>query len=63
MDTDKEIKSVFFYDTRREICNKCEHLTTYVGVKACKICGCAIWSKTLLKGQSCPVGNWDAEQN
>jgi hypothetical protein len=62
MDSNTEIK-IAFYDKRRAICNSCEHLTTYVGIKACSKCGCAIWGKTLMRGQKCPEGKWNAEQD
>jgi hypothetical protein len=27
------------------------------------MCGCAIWGKTLMRGQKCPDGKWNAEQD
>ena len=58
---EKEIK-IAFYDKRRAICYSCEHLTTYVGIKSCSKCGCAIWGKTLMRGQKCPENKWLAEE-
>jgi hypothetical protein len=54
-------KKITFVETRREICNKCEHLTTIIGAKVCNKCGCSIWGKTLLSGSKCPDGKWNAE--
>jgi hypothetical protein len=44
---------------RREICDKCEHLTTIIGAKVCDKCGCSIWAKTMIPGAKCPEGKWD----
>lgn len=30
-------------------------------VKRCKICGCFLYPKTLLKNERCPLGKWYAE--
>ena len=48
-------------DRRRQICEECEHKVVWVGVNACNVCGCSIWGKTMMKGQSCPEGKWDKE--
>ena len=63
MNVDSIKQKVIFVEKRRMICEKCEHLTTFVGVKSCNECGCAIWSKTLVPSTSCPIGKWDAEKN
>lgn len=52
-----------FYEKRREICYSCEHLKTIIGIKSCEECGCAIWSKTMVRSTKCPVGKWHAEEN
>jgi hypothetical protein len=54
---------IHFVDKRRQICNSCEHLTTIIGVNCCDVCGCAIWSKTMVRGTSCPKEKWNAEQD
>jgi hypothetical protein len=60
----KEILSkVDFVTKRRMICNKCEHMGIFFKVKVCKKCGCAVLGKTLMKGQQCPIGKWDAEKD
>jgi hypothetical protein len=59
MGTDR--KEISFTEKRREICNKCEHLTTIIGAKVCNSCGCSIWAKTLLPNTKCPEGKWNAE--
>lgn len=43
---------------RMEICNICEHITTVVSLKQCKLCGCILKVKTLFKATSCPAGKW-----
>jgi hypothetical protein len=63
MDSDTETKVISFLDRRRAICYSCEHLTTYVGIKSCSKCGCAIWGKTMMRGQKCPEGKWNAEKD
>ena len=63
MDSNTETKVISFLDRRRTICDECEHKVVWVGVKACQVCGCAIWGKTMLRGQSCPKGKWNAEQD
>jgi hypothetical protein len=62
MDSNTETKVISFLDRRRKICDECEHLTTWVGIKGCEVCGCAIWGKTMLRGQSCPKGKWGPEE-
>ena len=52
-----------FIKERRDICNSCEHLKTFVGAKFCESCGCSIWAKTQLKNTKCPEGKWDAQPN
>ena len=61
----QEVKEehISYIEKRSNICNSCEHLKIIVGAKFCNSCGCAIWGKTMMKGQSCPEGKWDAEQN
>ena len=54
-------KVITFVERRRDICNKCEHLTTIIGAKVCNKCGCSIWGKTMLSGSKCPEGKWNAE--
>ena len=63
MDSNTETKIISWLQNRRDICNSCDKLTTYVGIKACSECGCAVWSKTMLRGQKCPLGKWNAEQD
>jgi len=58
-----ESSVINFVQQRRDICNSCEHLTTIIGIKSCEVCGCAIWSKTMMPGTKCPKGKWDAEKN
>ena len=50
-----------YIEIRRNICNSCEHLKIVIGAKVCNSCGCSIWGKTMMKGQSCPEGKWDKE--
>ena len=52
-----------FVQIRRDICNACEHLTVYVGIKSCEVCGCSVWGKTMIPSAKCPEGKWDAEKN
>lgn len=59
MDTDRKVIS--FVDKRRDICDKCEHLTSFVGVKSCEVCGCAIWTKIRIKNTKCPKDKWGVE--
>ena len=54
---------VNFIDARRALCYSCEELTTFVGIKSCNVCGCAIWSKTMVRNTKCPKGKWNAEQS
>ena len=56
-----EDRKITFVERRREICNKCEHLTTIIGAKVCNKCGCSIWGKTMLFGAKCPEDKWDKE--
>ena len=58
MDQERKIN---FVQARRAICNTCEEMTVFIGIQACNKCGCAIWSKTMLSGQKCPMGKWNAE--
>jgi len=58
MDGNKEINYV---EVRRAICNSCEHLKTYIGIKTCDKCGCSIWAKSMLPYTKCPEGKWNAE--
>lgn len=61
MDSNTEKIVIPFYEKRREICYSCEQLTTMIGIKTCKECGCAIWSKTMVRGTKCPIGKWNEE--
>jgi hypothetical protein len=61
MDSNTETKVISFLDRRRKICDECEHLTTWVGIKGCEVCGCAIWGKTIIPISKCPEGKWNAE--
>ena len=56
-----EDRKLTFVERRREICNKCEHLTTIIGAKICNSCGCSIWAKTMIPIAKCPEGKWNAE--
>jgi hypothetical protein len=56
-----EDRKLNFVERRRDICDKCEHLTTMIGVKVCNKCGCAIWGKTIIPISKCPEGKWNAE--
>jgi len=55
-----ENRKITFTEERREICNKCEHLTTIIGAKICNKCGCSIWAKTMIPIAKCPIGKWNA---
>jgi hypothetical protein len=57
----KDRKELTFVARRREICDKCENLTTMIGAKVCKSCGCSIWGKTMIPNAKCPKGKWNAE--
>lgn len=52
-----------FYEKRRQICRTCEHQKVIIGIKTCDECGCAIWSKTMMRSAKCPIGKWNAEEN
>ena len=54
-------KEITFVARRREICEKCEHLTTIIGAKVCNKCGCSTWAKTMIPIAKCPEGKWNAE--
>jgi hypothetical protein len=54
-------KKLTFVARRREICEKCEHLTTIIGAKVCNKCGCSTWAKTMIPIAKCPAGKWNAE--
>jgi hypothetical protein len=41
-------------ERRLEICRNCELHTTTLNKLRCKICGCFLGAKTLLKDQYCP---------
>ena len=56
-----EDRKLTFVERRREICNKCEHLTTVIGAKICNSCGCSVWAKTMIPIAKCPEGKWNAE--
>jgi len=56
-----EDRKITFVERRREICNKCEHLTTIIGAKICNSCGCSVWAKTIIPIAKCPEGKWNAE--
>jgi len=56
-----EDRKLTFVERRREICNKCEHLTTIIGAKICNSCGCSVWAKTMIPIAKCPEGKWNAE--
>jgi len=44
---------------RREVCAKCERAKNIAGaLPICGECGCVIWAKTRLKGETCPDGRW-----
>lgn len=43
--------------TRVNICNSCEHLTT---MKTCGKCNCFMPAKTWIKFASCPIEKWTA---
>ena len=56
-----EDRKLTFVERRREICDKCEHLTTIIGAKVCDKCGCSIWAKTMIPIAKCPIGKRNAE--
>jgi hypothetical protein len=56
-----EEKTISFVERRREICNSCDHLKKYVGVRMCGKCGCSIWGKTMIPFAKCPIGKWTEE--
>jgi len=41
-------------EERLNICRNCEMHITTLGKSRCKICGCFLGAKTILKDQSCP---------
>jgi hypothetical protein len=48
---------------RLNVCNKCDYLGSYVGVKKCNACGCVLGNvgelgKTRYKKSSCPKYRW-----
>jgi hypothetical protein len=59
MDQERKIN---FVQARRAICNTCEEMTEFIGIQTCNKCGCAVWGKTMMSGQKCPMGKWNAEQ-
>ena len=63
MEIEKLKKQINFIQIRRDICNSCEHLKTFVGIESCDVCGCAIWAKTRIKSASCPKGKWNAQED
>ena len=40
---------------RMEICNDCEHLTSFT---TCRKCGCFMKTKVKFKKASCPIDKW-----
>lgn len=60
---EQKLHNIEYVAKRRSICDKCEHMGIFFKMKVCKKCGCAILGKTMLKGQRCPEGKWDAEKN
>lgn len=49
--------------TRKEICNNCEHKKKMtIAVDLCSQCGCIIAGKIRLKSSECPVGKWSKEE-
>jgi len=40
---------------RQEICKNCDRLNK---IQVCKVCGCFMPLKTLLKDEECPKGKW-----
>ena len=53
---------------RLSLCNECEEkiyvMSKVIGknVSKCKVCGCFIKAKTLLKSEACGKNKWDIEQ-
>lgn len=45
---------------RRAICSGCEHRrpVPVVRLHRCRLCGCIVEGKTLLRGAKCPAGKW-----
>jgi hypothetical protein len=56
-------RKINFIEIRRAICNTCEEMTEFIGIQTCNKCGCAIWGKTMLSGQQCPMGKWNKHEN
>jgi hypothetical protein len=45
---------------RIEICNKCEHKKTNLGINTCEVCSCALKAKVFSPViGACPEGKWD----
>jgi hypothetical protein len=46
---------------RMDICEKCDHFSNFL--KTCKLCGCFLPGKTIIKSSACPDNppRWTAE--
>jgi hypothetical protein len=44
------------YNSRMDICNKCEYLINMT--KTCMKCGCFMTIKTKIDNAYCPIGKW-----
>lgn len=50
-----------FVIKRRETCESCDRLRTFLGVKTCNECGCAIWAKSMIRDAKCPLNKWEKD--
>ena len=44
---------------RLEICATCPRKGRRFGKDNCKVCGCFLYPKTLLKAERCPLAKWE----
>lgn len=47
-----------YSQTRRAICNTCEHKKVVTNVSICGRCGCVLKFKTSLASAKCPINKW-----
>jgi hypothetical protein len=47
---------------RINTCKSCENMFTTFGIIRCKLCGCAMQAKVLLKDSKCPIDKWGSEE-
>ena len=51
--------SPVWVNQRREICNKCQHMTSLGKTKWCTLCWCEIYAKTAVEDEICYDGRWN----